>query len=98
MEDKSLRKFAKFSFRFSVVLGVLLAVYLVVGVFVFDFPVNRWCGLALGIALLSYVPKLHLGVIEEERNYPGIDGLGKQLCFVFFFLGSLCIIGFFMSR
>jgi hypothetical protein len=97
MDDKTFRKFARFCSQLSIVLGTLLAVYLVVGVFIFGLSVSRWFLLIFGIALLSYIPKLHLGVIDEEKKHPQfIDGFGKQGCFVFFFGGCVLIISFFL--
>ena len=93
MEDERLKKFVKICFRFSVIIGIVLFFYLVVGVFFLDFPINAWFLFFFGIASLLYVPKLHLGVIEEERKCSDeIDPIGKKVCFGFLLGGCMLIL------
>ena len=92
MEDKKLKKFAKFSSRLSVAIGVILFFYLAV-ILLFSLQFNNWFLFFFGLALLLYIPKLYLEVIEEEEKHPRIiDAGGKRLCFVFLLGGCLLIL------
>ena len=92
MEDETLRKFAKICFRLSIIFGVILCTYFVLAI-LFGLPLNGVFSFFFGIALLLYVPKLHLRVIDAEKKYPKTtDTVGKKVTFCFFFGGCVLII------
>jgi len=94
MDNEKLKKIAKISFLFSVIISAILVIYLIVGRFICGYPLYPWFGYFMGIAAFLFLPNIYLEVIEEEKREPRwINFFGRRNLIIFFIYGYLSILG-----